>query len=209
MAIIKSGASSDQLTIDATSKAGRVTLYDAAGRALAFQSKATFYCAGSFTPAATPNDIVHIFGSASKTVRVLSMRIGVANTAAGSQIFYLIKRSAVHSGGVFVAGTAVQGDSADAAATATCGHFTTDPTPGASAGTVNIIKVGSPAVTPATWAGITDAAQWEMIPLADSGLGVYKPITLNGVAQGLAINFADVALVAGQIHHYNIVWTEE
>lgn len=34
MAVIKSGASSDQLTIDPTSKAGRVTLYDAAGNCL-------------------------------------------------------------------------------------------------------------------------------------------------------------------------------
>ena len=34
MAIVKSGASSDQWTIDPTSKAGRVTLYDAAGNSL-------------------------------------------------------------------------------------------------------------------------------------------------------------------------------
>src|SRR5689334_18447225 len=31
MAVIKSGASTDQLTVDPTSKAARVTLYDAAG----------------------------------------------------------------------------------------------------------------------------------------------------------------------------------
>lgn len=209
MAVIKSGASSDNLTIDATSKAGRVTLYDATGRALAVQSKATFGCAGSFTPAATPNDLVTIFGSASLTVRVYSMRIGAANTAAGSQIFHLSKRSAVTTGGVFVPATAVPFDSTDAATATAFGHYTTDPTPGTAVGTINTIKVASPAVTPATWAGITSEAQWELIPLADAGLGLLKPITLIGTGQGLAINFNDVALVAGQVHHYNIVWTEE
>lgn len=205
---ILSGASTDELTIDPVSKSGRSTLYDAAGRALTFQSKSTFYGAGSFTPAATPNDLVTIFGSASKTVRVYSMRIGAVNTAAGSQVFFLSKRSAVTTGGVFVTGVPVPADSTDAA-TAVFGHYTTDPTPGTAVGTINIIKVGSPAAVPATWAGITDFAQWELIPLADSGLSVFKAVVLNGVAQGLAINFADAALVAGQIHHYNIVWSEE
>ena len=209
MAIIKSGASSDQLTVDATSKAGRTTLYDTAGRALGFQAKATFFAAASFTPVATPNELVIIYGSASKTVRVMSMRIGTANTATGSQIYHLIKRSAIYTGGVFVPATAVPADSTDAATATNFGHFSTDPTPGAAVGTINTIKTASPAVTPATWAGITDYAQWEMIPMSDSGLGLLKPIVLNGVNQGLAINFNDVALVAGQVHHYNIVWTEE
>ena len=41
MAVIKSGASSDQLTIDATSKAGRVTLYGPDGQALLYNSGTT------------------------------------------------------------------------------------------------------------------------------------------------------------------------
>lgn len=206
---ILSGASSDELSIDPTSKAGRTTLYDTTGRALGFQAKATFFASGSFTPVATPNELVIIYGSASKTVRVMSMRIGTANTATGSQIYHLIKRSAIYTGGVFVTATAVPADSTDVVTATNFGHFSTDPTPGTSAGTINIIKTASPAVTPATWAGITDYAQWEMIPMADSGLGLLKPVTLIGVNQGLAINFNDVALVAGQIHHYNIVWTED
>src|ERR1044072_7677895 len=34
MAVIKSGASTDQMTVDATSKAARITLYDTAGTAI-------------------------------------------------------------------------------------------------------------------------------------------------------------------------------
>ena len=40
MAVIKSGAGSDQLTIDAVSKAARVTLYDALGNAATFSLNA-------------------------------------------------------------------------------------------------------------------------------------------------------------------------
>ena len=53
MAVIQSGASSDQLTIDAVSKASRVTDYDSSGRELSVQSKAAFcVTTAGFTPAA-------------------------------------------------------------------------------------------------------------------------------------------------------------
>ena len=209
MAIIKSGASSDQLTIDATSKAARATLYDAAGRAIAFESKATFYASGNFTPAATPTDLVTIFGSASKTIRVLSMKIGTQNTAAGSQAFFLIKRSAANTTGTFVAGTAVQADSSDAAATATVGHYTANPGGlGTSAGNVNIKRVASPVLLPATFAGIVQQSEVEMIDQALLSL-VAKKLVLNGTAQGLCINFNGAALVSGQVHNWQVIWTEE
>lgn len=210
MAVIKSGASSDQLTIDATAKAARTTQYDQAGRDISLQSKSTYYAAGTFTPAATPTDLVTIFGSASKTVRVLSMKIGTTNTAAGSQQFFLVKRSSANSAGTFVAATAVQADTADAAATATSyGHYTANPgSLGTSDGNVNVIRVASPAAVPASFAGVREVSQLEMLPdVVESNL--YKPIVLNGTAQGLAINFNGAALVAGQTHTYTIVWTEE
>jgi hypothetical protein len=208
MAVIKSGASSDNLTIDATSKAARVTLYDATGREVAYQSKPTFFAANTFTPAATPTDIVTIYGSASKTVRVISFRITTTNTAAGSQAFLLVKRSAVNTTGTFVAGTAVPADSTDAA-TATVGHYTANPGGlGTLVGNVNIKRVASPAAIPATWAGIVQDAGYDMLDVAlNSKLD--KPLTLIGTGQGLCLNFAGAALVAGQTHAYQVVWTEE
>ncbi len=211
MCRIRSGASTDYLTVDATSKAARVTPYDTAGRALAAESKATYMASGSFTPTATPTDLVTIFGSASKTVRIRSMKIGTANTAAGSQIFLLIKRSAANTTGTFVAATAVPTVSTQAAATATPGHYTANPGGlGAAVGTVNTVKVASPVVTPATWAGInTTDNDKEMLPASAEPSLLAQPITLIGVAEGLAINFNGAALVSGQIHTYTIVWTEE
>lgn len=211
MAIIKSGATSDNMTVDATSKAARTTDYDTTGRDLSVQSKQTFAISSSFTPAATPSDLVIIEGSATKTIRIISMTIGTTNTAAGSQQFHLIKRSTADTTGTFVsAGTPVPLDSANAAATANrVGHFTANPGAlGTAVGTVNIKRVASPAAIPATWAGVKELADVEMIDWMANSL-LDQPIVLRGVAQCLAINFNGVALVAGQTHTYKVVWIEE
>ena len=79
---VVSGASSDQLTVDPTSKAARVSLYGTDGRPI---NTGTRYGISSFhTPPATPNNLVIIEGSATTTVRVYEMWIYTQTTAAGS-----------------------------------------------------------------------------------------------------------------------------
>lgn len=206
MAVIKSSASTDSLVIDPTSKAARVTQYMTDGTASG--TKKTYSAAGTFTPAATPNDLLTIFGSASTTVRVLSIKFGANNTAAGSQQYNVSKRSAVTTGGTPVAATPISLDSVEAAATATVNHYTADPTPGAALGNIAIHRVASPVLIPATFAGIVETTLFEMLPV-DATTNTARPVTLRGVTQGIAINFGDVALVAGQIHSYSLLWTEE
>jgi len=211
LAVIKSGASTDQLTIDVTSKAARVSSYDSSGRELSLQGKQTFGIASSFTPAATPTDLVIIEGSATKTIRIISMVIGTTNTAAGSQQFFLIKRSTADTTGTFVsAGTPVPFDSNNSAATPNrVGHFTANPGAlGTAVGTINTVRAASPVAIPATWAGVRELGDVELIPSAASSI-LDQLITLRGVAQTLAINFNSVALVAGQTHTYRIMWIEE
>lgn len=211
MAVIKSGASTDQLTIDPTSKAGRVTPYDSSGREISYQSKQTFSIASNFTPAATPTDLVIIEGSATKTVRMLSMRIMTQTTAAGSVEFFLIKRSTADTTGTFVsAGTPVPHDSNNSASTVNrVGHFTANPGAlGTAVGTLNRVQQATPVLKAASWAGITDDSEVEMLPCGWASL-LDQPVTLRGVAQCLAINFNGVALVGGQIHQYAITWIEE
>lgn len=196
------------LAVDAVSLAARVTLYGPDGRALAFASKSAFFASGTFTPPATPTDMVTIFGSASKTVRVLAMRIATTNTAAGSQQFFLVRRSSVNTTGTFVAATAIQADTTDPAATATSfGHYTANPGGlGTTVGTLNTKRVASTVAVPASFAGIMND---NFVDMLDYGFGLQKPVTLRGAVQGLAINFAGAALVAGQTHAYNLLWTEE
>lgn len=206
MAIIKSGATPDELAVDPVSKALRITEYDSTGRAIPMEGKATYSVAGTFTPAAAATDVVVISGSATTTVRVRSMFLTTNNTAANSQRIDLIKRSAADSAGTFVQGTAVSHDSIDPPATAVAGHYTGNPTLGAAVGTVNIMKVASPVLVTNSFGTIAEDAGVELIPSID---GLLQEITLRGTSQQLCINLGGVALVAGQVHAYRIAWTEE
>lgn len=207
MAVIKSGATTDQLTIDPTSKAARVTLYDSSGRDVATE-KSTYSASGTFTPPATPTDLITIYGSASKTVRVRSFIIVTTNTAAGSQQFLLVKRSAVNTGGTFVAATAVAFDSTNAGATATIGHYTANAASlGTAVGTMHTMRVASPLAVPGSFGGVRENAGIDMMMARPDQL--MQEIVLSGTGQGLCINFNGAALVAGQTHAYTVVWTEE
>lgn len=209
MAVIKSGATTDVLTIDPTSKAARMTLYDSAGREISKQGKCTYAASGAFTPPATPTDMLVIVGSASKTVRVLSIKLGTNNTAAGSQIFVLVKRSTDDSGGTPVTATNIPLDSGNPAATAVVRHYTANPAGlGTLLGTICTVKRSSPVLTPASFAGIVEDAALEML-YWNTYPGVFQPVTLRAATEILAVNFAGAALVAGQIHYYTVVWTEE
>ena len=87
-----------------------------------FISQRTYAASGTFTPAATPTDMVTIIGSATTLVRVISVHLATTNTAAGSQQYLLVKRSAANTTGTFVAATNVPLDSGIVAATAVVGH---------------------------------------------------------------------------------------
>jgi hypothetical protein len=211
MAVIKSGAGTDQLTIDAVSKAARVTLYDATGNLLIPHSKATYFATGNFVPAATPTDMVTIFGSASKTVKVVSFRINMNSTAAGSAYLRLIKRATANGGGTFTAVTSVLADSADPAATAIAGHYTVNPASlGTNLGNVCHYNLASPVLVPGNFAGVVREAGFDMLQWGFSNIADQcKPITLHGGGEGLCLNGNSAALLAGQTHSWSIVWTEE
>lgn len=169
----------------------------------------TYMASSTWTPPATPTDLSVITGSATKTVKVWSWRICTTNTAAGSQQFSLIKRSTADTTGTFVASTVVPLDSASAAATASIGHYTANPGAlGTVVGTLNTVRIASPVLVPATFAGIVQDACYEMIPAMRNGIYV-QPIVLRGIAEQLAINFGGAALVSGQIHAQTAVVSEE
>jgi hypothetical protein len=202
MAIIQSGATTDLWTVDATSKAGRVTLYDSAGRDLSYQSKQTFFAAsGPFTPPATPTDLWIMNGSASKTIRIMSISFSGTQTTGGVNTFYLIRRSTANSAGTAVAATLIKADTNNSTATATAQHYTANPTPGATVGTMQTFRMFCPAA-----AGLASVNQ-ELIG-ADAGL-LDQPITLRGTAEGVSLNFNGVALPGGLSMVVNVIWMEE
>lgn len=205
MAVIKSGASSDQLTIDATSKAGRVTIYDTAGRIVTPQSKATYSVSTTpFSPPATPTDMATIFGSASKTIYIYGVSFSSTQTTAGVNRIYLIKRSAANSGGTSAAPTIVPYDSTSVAASATVLSYTVNPAGlGASLGNIAVQNVYSPILATGT-----SSLNQDMYPRTEA-FELSTPIILRGVAQGLCLNFNGAALPTGLSVIANFLWTEE
>lgn len=208
---IAGNTTATDVEVDTTSKAMRVILYDAGGNPTQTEEP-VFSASGTFTPAATPTDLVIIEGSPTKTVEVLSVKIWTTNTAAGSQQFQLVKRSAADTTGTFVAATGVPWDSDFTPTANRVGNFTANPGAlGAVIGTINTVRVASPAAIPATWAGIVGDSGVELLPQPVGTVDALrrKALTLRGVAQCLAINFNGAALVAGQTHSFTIVWAED
>lgn len=104
MATIESGASSDQLTIDPTSKAARTILYDSAGRALDNIPTYWLYQRPRVTTAAATDlfDLFNATGSG-KTLKLMGLWAIIETTAASAIVpafqFSLITTSAVGTGG--------------------------------------------------------------------------------------------------------------
>ena len=141
-------------------------------------------------------DVVTIFGSATKTVRIRSVTVSGLATTAGSIDVSLIKRTAVNTGGTSSSQHWAKFDSSDGNATATVLEYTADPTVGAgytlSSKTLNFGLTG-----------YTGTQTWDFSDKND------KAVVLRGVAQGLAINFNGQTKPAGGKFSYAIEWTEE
>lgn len=149
----------------------------------------TYSAAANITVAASATDIAILPGSASTTVFVTKVIVSGIQTT-GSQVnVQLIKRSTANSGGTSAAMTAIPHDSADSAAISAPLSYTANPTPGTSVGAVrqSYVPIGISTAQP------NESAVFEF---GDKG----RPIVLNGVAQGLAVNLNGVTLVGGTIN---------
>jgi hypothetical protein len=204
MAIIKSGATSDQLTVDATSKAARVTLYNTDGTN---SSKKRTYRASTIIPlaaAVTVNvPIFNIIGSATATIIIKRIRVsGMTLTAVGYFTINVEKLSTASSGGTSSTLTMVPLDSNDSAASATVKAYTAAPTKGNLVGTVSTWR--------SLWQATTAAAAGVTVEHIFTYGDMYetKGIHLRGVAQEIALTFPVVLASAGALA-IDIEWTEE
>lgn len=202
MAVIKSGASTDQWTIDATSKSGRVTLYDSSGRSLDLSNKATYSGASSaFTPPASAQDAFTVTGSSSKIIRVLRMWVSSVQTTAGLSTWFIKKRSSANSGGTSATVDAIAHDSANGAASATALQYTANPTAGTLVGSLWVGHVDSPAVATA---GIGTTVMFVDF------MALYgQPVVLRSAAEVVAWNFNGASPPAGFSMVAGATWTEE
>lgn len=194
------------MTVDATSKAARVTLYNSAGVEMA--NKATYRAATTtiLVPVATANvPFFIIAGSVTKTVRVQRIQIsGWTQTAVGYIHVNLGKYSTNATGGTSTVLVATPLDSNFAAATATSLRaYTAAPTAGTKVGDIASRRALSQVqATPAAGGPLVDT-------LFDFQMGFenYAPV-LRGTAQELGVYFPTAAASANNIA-LAVEWTEE
>jgi len=174
-------------------------------------TKATYMGSTAFTtPAAATADMFQLFGSSTKTVKILWIALCYQGTTPGTttdQVF-LVKRSTANSGGTAGTTTVTPVDSNNAASTAgaTCKVYTANPTPGTLLGQLaayNLCAYFPPAGTG------TVSAVVPTLVLFDARLAG-QPITLRGTAEGVCVNFNGVIPSATTPKlAFNIIWTEE
>lgn len=205
MAIIKSGASSDQLTIDATSKAARVTLYNSDG---SYNGEKATYRASTlipFVPAVTINiPWFLIEGSATKTIIVKRIAVsGATLTAVAYLTVNVVKFSTAAAGGTATSAPMVPVDSNFAAATAAfVKYYTAVPTPGTIIGSIATNRCLFQATTAAA-AGLPRDYVFDFGDMPET-----KGVVLRGTSQGLGLIWPVVPASTPTIA-VDIEWTEE
>ncbi len=205
MAVIKSGATTDQLTIDPTSKAARVTLYNDDGT---YNGEKATYRASTlipFVPAVTINiPWFLIEGSASKKVTVKRIAVsGATLTAVAYLAVNVVKFSTAASGGTAISAPMVPMDSNKPAATAAfVKYYTAAPTAGNTVGSIATSRTLFQSTT-AVGTSIPRDFVFDFGDMPETG-----GVVLRGVAQGLGLVWPVVPASTVTIA-VDIEWTEE
>lgn len=205
MAVIKSGATSDQLTIDATSKAARCSEYASDG---VYMGRKPTYRAATIAvlvAAASAAPFLIIEGSATKKVTIQRVILsGFTLTAVAYATIEARKYSTAASGGTSTNLTQVNCDSNDAAPTLNAIRvYTAAPTAGTLDGNVDARRTLMQATTAAA-AGIPD----DRMDFDFRNQGEAGGIVLRGTSQALGFGFLAAPGSATSMS-VSVEWTEE
>lgn len=169
------------------------------------------YSAGfvGLVPAASATDVVCIAGSATKTIRVMRIRIsGTAGTLVTVPISF-IRRASVDTGGTAASTTAnpnnqiTKRDTLNGTATATLISYTANPTINDTSGTI----FASTNLTLPTTAAATSINPLDY-PYVGNIASLAQAPTLRGTSQQFCVNFNATSVTSGLLTGA-ITWTEE
>lgn len=160
------------------------------------------FSVSAFAAVAAPTAVLVIQGSATRTIRVRSVTIAGAATAAGNMPVVLTKRSSAGTVGsaVLTGVTGAQMDSADVAPTAVV----------STVGTANYTTLG-------TTAGVVASGRLSMAALATGvasptvfgfGLGS-KALVLRGTSQYLTVDFSGATIPSGGVMDFTVQLEED
>jgi hypothetical protein len=208
---VRSGATTDLLTVDATSKAARVTMYGTDGRAiteLATYSTTFRGASGAgITPFASATAPIAVLqGSATKTVRVwcIAYSIAVTTGVALPVDVWAAKFSSFSGGTTTTAPTVAKHDSNDASATAAPILYT-------GAATATLLDSGA-YLTSDKYALTTGSATVAQTQLVNRWIwgssGSPRPVVLRGTAQYIGVGVS-TSVGTTPLMEVVITWTEE
>ncbi|OPY84199.1 MAG: hypothetical protein A4E65_00337 [Syntrophorhabdus sp. PtaU1.Bin153] len=159
--------------------------------------RATYAIAGAAnTPAATPTDVVTLYGSATKTIAVRKVIVSGMATTAGSMDVVLTKRTAANTAGTSTAPSIAKFSSNDGTATATPALYTANP---------SALGTGIALAEKKLNFGVAGAAG---VVEFDFTNATGKPVYLIGATQGLAINLNGGTVPTGGTFGYTVIWEE-
>ena len=153
-------------------------------------------------PASSATDVCSIAGSSTALIRVTRVELSNVQTTAGTNQWYLVRRSSLNLAGTSVVIPAVPHDSSSAAATALVNYWSANP---GTLGTVVGMVRGASIVSPAPASSTTGAMYaWDF----DQN-NSQETIVLRGVNQQIGLNFNGKAIPAGMDVGCGFTWTEE
>lgn len=205
MAVIKSGSSTDELTIDATSKAARFTGYKIDGSVKPDYAVRNHYRACTavvFAAAAGTAPFFAMQDSSTKTIRIISIHITGCTLTAAAYVNVIGQRvSSATSGGTATALVKTPNDTNHPVSTVSlCNVYTVAPTAGTLVGTVSSDRFLAGDTAPVT---LTSGLE-EIDFYKDHEDG----LVLRGEAQGITLSFSSAPASAVTMG-LEVIWTEE
>ena len=176
--------------------------------AIKSSTKASYMAASTFVaPAASTTDLFEIYGSSTKTIKVLRVEVSYKASTGHSATdeCFLLRRSTANSSGTSVTLDNLKLDTNNGSGTAVAKSYTANPTTGTLVGRI-ASRILTPSVPPAAATSVTGAPA---LCLFDANIAG-QPITLRGTAEGLVINFNGTIPSAGTPRlAVTFYWTEE
>lgn len=175
-----------------------------------FSTRTTYSCTTDlFTPLASATDMAQLFGSGTKTVKLLRIYISYTTASAANQCntFYVIKRSTANSSGTPTTPTVIPVDSNNAAGTAVVKYYASgsNPTTGTTVGTL----VVAPLVAATSATSTSQPPQSGMFLVYDADQ-CGQTVVLRGTGEGVVINNNGATLTGTSAKvSVTYVWTEE
>jgi len=169
---------------------------------VSFDNLNTFMASSTeFSAGTAPTDVFTISGNATTNVYVLRMGISTTQTTAGSNAWYVVKRSTANAGGTHASPTVVPFNSNATAGAATILQYTVNATTGTLVGKLWSGHLNSVAPATAGIGGYDGVVIDFLSPMS-------QPIALLSAAETLAWNFGGASLPVGMSVLAWVLWAE-